>query len=156
MSPFGDPTFSDPTFFWPEWPHCFWPDFEKSSQPCVFVLVMGSNIYICASYNHYSSLNFFLSIPDRSIKQTHFPVIIFHCVAEKKQPTTTLSLAWHSRNDKGLWPVIISLVHGKTLTLRHAALCLHLTGVWSILNAAVNCSSGGYSYTRELIWWSCL
>ena len=44
---------------------------------------------------------------------------------------------------------------GKPLTLRYAALCLHLTGVWPILNAAVNCLSEGYSYTCELIWWSC-
>ena len=84
----------------------------------------------------------------RSIKQTHFTVNI---PPRSVKEQTTLGLASYSRNDKGLWPVIISpdQFMGKPLTLRYAALCLHLTGMWPILNAAVNCSSEGYSCTRQ-------
>ena len=117
-----------PDFFWPEWPHFFWPDFERSSQPYVFVLVMASNIFYTvteasACFIQLLFIAHFFFDPfqsiHRSVKQTHFPVIVFQCVAEKKQ-TTTLGLASHSRNDKGLWPVIISPVRGKT---PHFALC---------------------------------
>ena len=94
MSPFGDPTFPDPTFSDPGDPTFSDLTFEKSSQPCVFVLVMGGNIFytteaaVHASYNYYSSLIFFFfldpfQIIHRSIKQTHFPLIIFCCVAGK-------------------------------------------------------------------------
>ena len=78
----------------------------------------------------------------RSKKQSHFPVIIFHCVAEKKQ-TTTLGLASHHAMIKVFDLSSFHQFLGKPLTLRHAALCLHLTGVWPILNAAVQCSSEG-------------
>ena len=82
----------------------------------------------------------------RSIKQTHFPVIIFHCVAERSKPPP---LAW-SHTHAMIKIFDLSSFHqfmGKPLTLRYAALCLHLTRVWPILNAAVHCSSEGYSCT---------
>ena len=38
VSPFGNPTFSDPSD-----PTFFWPEFLKNSQPSVFFLVVGGN-----------------------------------------------------------------------------------------------------------------
>ena len=73
----------------------------------------------------------------RNIKQIHFPVIIFHCLAEKKQ-TTTLGLASHSRNYEGLWPVIISPVHGKT---PHFALCSIMSPLDRDVSYPQRCSS---------------
>ena len=149
----GVSPFCWPHFFWPEWPHFIWPDFEKSSQPCVFVLVMGGNTFYTTEASTYFIqllfiVHFFYPFQTihRSTKQTHFPVIIFRCAARKKQTTT---LAWpHTHAMIKVFD--LSSFHkfmGKPLTLRFATLCLHLTGVWPILNAAVNCSNEGYSYT---------
>ena len=61
-------------FFWPEWPHFFWPDFERSSQPCIFVLVMGSNIFYtteasaCFIQLLFIASFFLWSIPDHTQK----------------------------------------------------------------------------------------
>ena len=58
----------------------------------------------------------FVTRPDRRNAKMVYSIP----VRSGKRQTTTLGLASHSRNDKGLWPVIISPVYGKT---PHFALC---------------------------------
>ena len=76
-----------------------WPDFEKISQPCVFVLVMGGNILYTTEANAcFIQLLFIAHFSDpfqtihRSIKQTHFSVIIFTFKKANHHPWPGLTL----------------------------------------------------------------
>ena len=116
----SDPTFSDLTL-------------KRVVSLVFFVLVMGGNIFYTTVASarfiqllfiaHFFFYYLFHTI-HRSIKQTHLSVTIFRYAAgekkKKEKKTTTLALASDSSNDKGLWPVVISPVHGKT---PHFALC---------------------------------